>query len=148
MLPTLPPPGAGRVGPGRRADAFKDAAADVADVMLPIAPFTETAGTFVNAEGRAAGFHGVVKPLGDARPAWKVLRVLGNLLGLPGFDQDSATSVRRRPWVTGSTLAERLDNAQPGGWPPPAPAGRPGARGRRAHLCRRRHRAPRLCRCS
>ncbi len=52
------------------------------DVLLPIAPFTETAGTFVNAEGRAQSFHGVVKPLGDTRPAWKVLRALGNILGL------------------------------------------------------------------
>ncbi len=58
---------------------------DNADVLLPIAPFTETAGTFVNAEGRVQSVHGVVKPLGEARPAWKVLRVLGNLLGLAGF---------------------------------------------------------------
>jgi NADH-quinone oxidoreductase subunit G len=55
---------------------------DVADVLLPIAPFTETAGTFVNAEGRAQSFHGVVKPLGETRPAWKVLRVLCDLLGV------------------------------------------------------------------
>ena len=54
-------------------------------MLLPIAPFTETPGTFVNAEGRVQSFHGVVKPLGETRPAWKVLRVLGNLLGLPGF---------------------------------------------------------------
>ncbi len=73
---------------------FKDACADVADVMLPIAPFTETAGTFVNAEGRAQSFHGVVKPLGDTRPAWKVLRVLGNLLGLEGFGFDSSEQVK------------------------------------------------------
>jgi NADH-quinone oxidoreductase subunit G len=79
---------------------FKDACADVADVMLPIAPFTETAGTFVNAEGRLQSFHGVVKPLGDTRPAWKVLRVLGNLLGLPGFDQETVEDVRRRRWAT------------------------------------------------
>ena len=52
-----------------------------ADVMLPIAPFTETSGTFVNCEGRAQSFTAVAKPLGDVRPGWKVLRVLGNLLG-------------------------------------------------------------------
>jgi NADH-quinone oxidoreductase subunit G len=63
------------------------------DVLLPIAPFTETPGTFVNAEGRVQGFHAVVKPLGETRPAWKVLRVLGNLLGLPGFDFESAQDV-------------------------------------------------------
>ena len=59
--------------------SFKDARVDNADVLLPIAPFTETAGSFVNAEGRVQSFQGVVKPAGDSRPAWKVLRVLGNL---------------------------------------------------------------------
>jgi NADH-quinone oxidoreductase subunit G len=63
------------------------------DVLLPIAPFTETAGTFINAEGRVQSFHGVVKPLGDTRPAWKVLRVLGNMLGLPSFDFESSQDV-------------------------------------------------------
>ena len=65
-----------------------------ADVLLPISPFTETAGTFVNCEGRAQAWNGVVKPLGETRPAWKVLRVLGSLLGLPGFDFDSIEDVR------------------------------------------------------
>jgi NADH-quinone oxidoreductase subunit G len=66
---------------------------DISDVLLPIAPFTETSGSFVNAEGRLQSFHAVVRPLGDTRPAWKVLRVLGNLLGLPGFDADSSQAV-------------------------------------------------------
>ena len=66
---------------------------EFSDVLLPIAPFTETPGTFVNAEGRVQGFHAVVKPLGEARPAWKVLRVLGNLLGLPGFEYETAADV-------------------------------------------------------
>ena len=65
------------------------------DVLLPIAPFTETSGTFVNAEGRVQGFHAVVKPLGETRPAWKVLRVLANVLGLPDFDFDSSLDVLR-----------------------------------------------------
>ena len=69
-------------------------ALDYADVMLPIAPFTETAGTFINCEGRAQSFNGVVRPLGETRPAWKVLRVLGNLLELPGFDYDTSEAVR------------------------------------------------------
>ena len=55
---------------------------DISDVLLPIAPFTETSGSFVNAEARVQSFHAVVRPLGDARPGWKVLRVLGDLLGL------------------------------------------------------------------
>ncbi len=75
--------------------AFKGDAPDYADVILPIAPFTETAGTFVSMDGTVQSFNGVVKPLGDARPAWKVLRVLGNLLGLTGFEQESVNAVRQ-----------------------------------------------------
>lgn len=67
---------------------------EYADVLLPIAPFTETAGTFVNAEGLPQHFNGVVRALGDTRPGWKVLRVLGNLLKLQGFEQDTAEQVR------------------------------------------------------
>jgi len=67
---------------------------EFADVLLPIAPFTETAGTFVNAEGRVQSFHAVVHPLGDARPGWKVLRVLGSLLGRQGFELDTIEQVR------------------------------------------------------
>jgi NADH-quinone oxidoreductase subunit G len=89
---------------------FKDANADLADVLLPIAPFTETGGAFVNAEGRLQSFHGVVKPLGDTRPAWKVLRVLGNLLGLQGFEQETVEEVRAQALGDGSTIASRLDN--------------------------------------
>ena len=90
---------------------FNNVAADLADVMLPIAPFTETAGSFVNAEGRVQSFHGVVKPLGDARPGWKVLRVLGNLLGLPGFDQETVEEVRAQALGNVATLPQRLDNS-------------------------------------
>lgn len=74
--------------------AFKHHAIDYADVLLPISPFTETSGTFVNTEGRAQSFKGAVKPLGETRPAWKVLRVLGNLLDVAGFDYDSSEAVR------------------------------------------------------
>ena len=66
---------------------------EVSDVILPIAPFTETSGTFVNAEGRIQSFHAVVKPLGDARPAWKVLRVLADMMNLPGLSFDSSQEV-------------------------------------------------------
>ncbi|WP_310611769.1 NADH-quinone oxidoreductase subunit NuoG [Limnohabitans sp.] len=67
---------------------------DISDVLLPISPFTETAGTFINTEGRAQSFHGVVKPLGEARPAWKVLRVLGSMLHVPGFEFETIEEVR------------------------------------------------------
>jgi len=66
---------------------------DISDVLLPIAPFSETSGSFVNAEGRLQSFHAVVRPLGDTRPGWKVLRVLGNLLGLSGFDAETSQAV-------------------------------------------------------
>ncbi len=88
---------------------------DCSDVLLPIAPFTETSGTFVNAEGRVQSFHPVVKPLGETRPGWKVLRVLGNLLGLPGFDFESTQEVlaaARGPQDVGQAFVQgpRLDN--------------------------------------
>ena len=66
---------------------------DFSDVILPIAPFTETSGSFVNAEGRVQSFHAVVKPAGEARPAWKVLRVLANLMGVPGVDYEASQDV-------------------------------------------------------
>ncbi len=86
---------------------------DFSDVLLPIAPFTETPGTFVNAEGRVQGFHAVVKPLGDTRPAWKVLRVLANLLGLPGFDYESSQDVLKQAGLDGAgqLAADKLGNA-------------------------------------
>ena len=91
--------------------SFKDADVDNADVLLPIAPFTETAGSFVNAEGRLQTFVGVAKPLGDTRPAWKVLRVLGNLLGLHGFDAETVEQVRAQALGDGAAIAGRLNNA-------------------------------------
>jgi NADH-quinone oxidoreductase subunit G len=82
---------------------------EYADVMLPVSPFTETSGSFVNAEGRVQSFVGVARPLLETRPAWKVLRVLGNLLGLDGFNQDSSEQVREQ--VLGGDIAARLSNA-------------------------------------
>lgn len=85
---------------------------DYADVLLPTAPFTETSGTFVNAEGRAQSFVGVVKPQGETRPGWKILRVLGNLLGLSAFAQESSEQVRNEALgVDTAALAARLSNA-------------------------------------
>ena len=65
-----------------------------ADMLLPIGTFAETSGTFVNVEGRWQSFAGCIRPLGEARPGWKVLRVLGNLAGLAGFDYDSTEELR------------------------------------------------------
>jgi NADH-quinone oxidoreductase subunit G len=92
---------------------------DISDVLLPIAPFTETSGTFVNAEGLAQSFHAVVKPLAETRPAWKVLRVLANLLKVPGFDFESSQAVFEavscgQVSVPGHIPAEVLNNGSTG----------------------------------
>ena len=88
--------------------SYKSAAEDWADVMLPVSPFTETSGTFVNAEGRAQSFKAVSAPLGDTRPAWKVLRVLGNFFELQGFDEESSETVRDA--VIAGGIESRLSN--------------------------------------
>ncbi|MFV2030056.1 NADH-quinone oxidoreductase subunit NuoG [Neisseria sp. S1] len=82
---------------------------EVCDVMLPIAPFTETSGSFVNMEGRLQSFHGVVKGFADSRPLWKVLRVLGNVFELAGFEFDSSEQVLQVA-VDKANLSEKLSN--------------------------------------
>ncbi|HEY4665525.1 MAG TPA: NADH-quinone oxidoreductase subunit NuoG [Comamonas sp.] len=86
---------------------------EISDVLLPIAPFTETSGSFVNAEGRLQSFHAVVKPLGETRPAWKVLRVLANLMGVQGVDYESSQDVLTTAVGAGTTEvpAQVLSNA-------------------------------------
>jgi NADH-quinone oxidoreductase subunit G len=91
--------------------SFKTSASDYADVILPIAAFAETSGTFVNAEGRVQSFHGSVKPQGDARPAWKVLRVLGTMLGLPAFAYETSEEVKAAALGDIAALPSRLDNS-------------------------------------
>jgi NADH-quinone oxidoreductase subunit G len=90
--------------------AYKGNVADYADVMLPITPFTETSGTFVNTEGRVQSFNGVVAPLGDARPGWKVLRVLGSLLKLNAFDFDTPEAVREKMFPQDMEVSKYLSN--------------------------------------
>jgi NADH-quinone oxidoreductase subunit G len=101
--------------------AYKHAATEYADVLLPIAPFTETSGTFVSSEGRVQGFNGAVKPLGEARPAWKVLRVLGNLLKVDGFGYETSQAVRDEA-LNGVDVAAKLNNAVSGVESQPASA--------------------------
>ena len=86
-----------------------DTLREVCDVMLPIAPFTETSGSFINMEGRLQSFHGVVRGLADSRPLWKVLRVLGNVFGLSGFEYDSSEQVLKEA-VNKEGLSEKLNN--------------------------------------
>ena len=100
------------------------------DVMLPVSPFTETSGTFVNAEGRAQSFHAVVQPLVETRPAWKVLRVLANMLEVPGFDFNSSEEVLSG--ISGLTKgdalrvsADRLSNRTTAAIKPNGEAGAP-----------------------
>lgn len=86
-----------------------EAMKDYADVILPIGTFAETSGTYVNAEGLWQANRGVAKAVGESRPGWKVLRVLGNLLDLDGFDYMSSEDVRSE--LQGQCLDVQLDNA-------------------------------------
>jgi NADH-quinone oxidoreductase subunit G len=81
---------------------------EVADVILPIATYTETVSSFVNLEGRVQTIQPAVKPLGDARPAWKVLRVLGGLLNLDGFLYNMPEEVLGD--ALGDNYCTKLDN--------------------------------------
>ena len=89
---------------------YRHRALEYAQVLLPVAPFTETAGSFVNTEGRLQSFQAVVPALAEARPAWKVLRVLGNLLGVPGFEYESVETVREELLLEAGEIPGRLDN--------------------------------------
>jgi len=102
--------------------AFRHRAADYAGVMLPISPFTETPGAFISTEGRLQKFNAAVNPLGDARPAWKVLRVLGGLLGLDGFGYETADDVRAE-CLQGREVAALLSNKTTAAAAPASPAG-------------------------
>jgi NADH-quinone oxidoreductase subunit G len=91
--------------------AYRTRALDYARILLPVTPFTETSGTFVNTEGRMQSFNPAVLPAGEARPAWKVLRVLGNLLGLAGFDYAASEQIRDeacRPQDAAARLGNEL----------------------------------------
>jgi NADH-quinone oxidoreductase subunit G len=90
-----------------------DAIRAAANVLLPIGPFTETSGTFVNAEGRWQSFNGVASPAGNSRPGWKVLRVLGNHFELDGFMQESSEEIRDALRSQVGTVV--LDNTQADG---------------------------------
>jgi NADH-quinone oxidoreductase subunit G len=89
---------------------FKHRALEYAQVLLPVSPFTETAGTFVSTEGRVQSFQAVVRPLGETRPAWKVLRVLGTLMNLPGFGYESIEPVRSECLGSIGDVTTRLNN--------------------------------------
>ncbi len=89
-----------------------EAMREYADVILPIGAFGETAGTFVNAEGRWQTFAGVGRPIGEARPAWRVFRVLGNLLSLDRFEYNAPDEIHAE--LQG--LWERQGNPSNGGW--------------------------------
>lgn len=97
-----------------------------ADVLLPISPSSETSGTYVNAEGTWQSFVGAVTPLAETRPAWKVLRVLGNIFELEGFDYITSEDVRdeakqqagavdasnKMQWRCPQSLAKETDEIQ------------------------------------
>ncbi|MCP4040855.1 MAG: NADH-quinone oxidoreductase subunit G, partial [Gammaproteobacteria bacterium] len=91
-----------------------------ADVMLPITPFAETSGTFINVEGIWQSFAAAALPLGDSRPTWKVLRVMGNLFELDGFDYRESTEIK-------SEILEHKEGRDPqnlGAWMQPTEGAR------------------------
>jgi len=94
---------------------------DLGDVLLPIAPFTETAGTFISTEGRVQSFQAAVPPPGESRPAWKVLRVLGTMLGRPDVAFDTIEEVRAA-CLGGRDVAALLSNRLEGVAPAAAAA--------------------------
>ena len=116
-------PDADVLGGGKAVDSLKQAGSvlaftayesdtllDVADVLLPITPFTETSGSFISMEGRLQSFYGVTQALGDSKPLWKVLRVLGNLFALDGFGFESSEDVLAEALGNADALPEKLNN--------------------------------------
>jgi len=102
---------------------YRTRAVEYADAWLPLAPFTETDGTFVNAEGRHQPFAAAVAPLGESRPGWKILRMLGHLMGLPGFEHSGIEEVRQEMNQPAATAAP----SSPFSLPPEDPAMTPAA---------------------
>ena len=96
---------------------------EIAHVMLPIATFAETSGTYVNLEGKWQSFPGALAPQGEGRPGWKVLRVLGNLLHIPGFDYTSSEDVLKelQALVGDSTATSYAGSHRVNGAPAAAP---------------------------
>jgi NADH-quinone oxidoreductase subunit G len=88
--------------------AFRGEIPQWASVVLPIATLGETAGSTINMEGRLQSFQGALPPAGEARPGWKVLRVLGNLLNLEGFDYESADAVKNQLVQEGEAALKTL----------------------------------------
>ena len=84
-----------------------------ANLLLPIGTFAETSGTYVNCEGRKQSFVGVANPVGESRPGWKVLRVVGNLLDADGFDYVNSEEIRDE--LFGQIGEIHKDNSYDGG---------------------------------
>ena len=106
-----------------KPSAYRSRAIGYANVLLPLAPFTETDGTFVNAEGRHQPFAAAVAPLGESRPGWKILRMLGHLMGRPGFEHSGIEEVRQEMNQPAATAAP----SSPFSLPPEDPAMTPAA---------------------
>jgi NADH-quinone oxidoreductase subunit G len=86
---------------------------EIAHVLLPIGTFAETSGTYVNLEGTWQSQNGAAQPVGEARPGWKVLRVLGNLLNLSGFEYQSSEEVREELRKLCDSLLTTYKDSQP-----------------------------------
>ena len=93
--------------------SFRSAVPPQANVVLPLVPFTENSGSFINLEGRAQFSPAAVQPRGEARPGWKILRVLANLLELKGFDYVTVDDVTREIRLPNSGVSYPLAGALP-----------------------------------
>jgi NADH-quinone oxidoreductase subunit G len=90
--------------------AFRSAVEQFATVMLPITPATEAGGTFISIEGRAQTMNPSIKPLGDAKPGWKVLKVLGETLGATGFAYETLDDAKAQVLAAVGDVAARINN--------------------------------------
>jgi NADH-quinone oxidoreductase subunit G len=92
-----------------------DSLLELSDVILPMALYAENEGCFVNATGIVQNFNSVIKPFGESRPAWKILRVLGSKLGLSGFDAIEVADVlgdSLRHWMAREFVATECDESE------------------------------------
>ena len=132
-------PGAVRSARGRGASSSRSRRSPTRQLKrsrtccCPIGTFAETSGTYVNLEGLWQSFAGAAQPLGEARPGWKVLRVLGNLLALAGFEYQSSEEVREELRARCADIAAAPTGSHER---PQSTSGAPARRGAGASTCR------------
>ncbi|RYP89390.1 hypothetical protein DL770_004452 [Monosporascus sp. CRB-9-2] len=81
-----------------------DRGAQIADIVLPGAAYTEKAGTYVNTEGRAQITRAATSLPGAARTDWKIIRAVSEFLGVP-LPYDDVAQLRDRMTEISPALA-------------------------------------------